>query len=870
MSFSCALSVRWFVGCLVLVLGLWLGASGSAMAKAPRPDWSFGPTPKWVEPIAGPQDPAFATDHAVEGLGYEVIETQRRIVDGKHWTFVRVVVRILSAAGAEHAGQQTFGFSPPNERLVLHGIELRRGDEVSSRLERGEVQLLQREANLENLVYDNRRTAFVLVPDLRVGDVLESSWSVVSESPVMEGHVGLGVATQRSFAVAVSSDRVLVDHPLKMRSFADAPRPTEARVGGLYEYTLRGDSLLPTPDVPDLPVEEQLRGWVQFTDFESWTEVAQWGLRTFESVAIASPSVHDVLRELQLGEATRDEQVLAVLHWVQQEIRYFSLPFADSTHRPELPATVLERRYGDCKDVALLTVVMLRQLGIDAQVALVDADEGRFLPEMLPSASAFDHAVVVTFPHGEPVWLDPTLTHQAGSLEHVAAKGLHWALPLAHDVTQLVRVLEPTRTGPDVVFEAEYDATSYDAPASLSLSARYTGGWAESFRYVHETRESDALRAFFEESIEPNLREAHPEAKATGEVEYVDDRDANRIELRRTYDIPGFWTIEDGRRITNLTPFSLFGVATDPKPDRAHPLALPFPDHRRHVARLDLPEDFELDVDRVVIDGPLFFSRSATSNGDHVVVDWSIATERHRVEVDELTEYSAALDQVNESFGFWLYSDVPATTEPGAFNWTVFSLGAMWALLLVGIAVWVIKRAPYIRRDHLRYDPSLVGLSGWLVLVGFGLISSFIGVLVDGYQLLPSYEAATWAALTTPDAPGYDPIWAPVLLFELLGNLGLLVLTALGIYTYFKKHRSFPIVFIALHVVAALLPTIDEALTASIPEVDPTAPGEVVVRWVRGILWVGYALRSVRVRSTFLPPPQDYVAPDAPWSFRPR
>ena len=290
-----------------------------------------------------------------------------------------------------------------------------------------------------------------------------------------------------------------------------------------------------------------------------------------------------------------------MLHWVQQEIRYFSLPFADSTHRPQLPATVVERRYGDCKDVALLTVVMLRRLGIDAQVALVDADEGRFLPEMLPSASAFDHAVVVTFPHCKPVWLDPTVTHQAGSLEHVAARGLHWALPLAHDVTQLVRVVEPTRTEPDVVIEAEYDATSYDQPASLSLRARYSGRWAESFRYVHETRENEALREFFEASIEPNLRETHPEAKATGEGGYDDDRDANRVELSRTYDLPNFWTIENEQRIATMTPFSLFGVATEPEHDRAYPLALPFPDHRRHVARLDLPEDFEFDIDRVVV-----------------------------------------------------------------------------------------------------------------------------------------------------------------------------------------------------------------------------------------------------------------------------
>ena len=111
-----------------------------------------------------------------------------------------------------------------------------------------------------------------------------------------------------------------------------------------------------------------------------------------------------------------------------------------------------------------------------------------------------------------------------------------------------------------------------------------------------------------------------------------------------------------------------------------------------------------------------------------------------------------------------------------------------------------------------------------------------------------------------------------MLLFELLGNLLLLVLSALSIYTYFKKHRSFPLVFIVLLVSAVLVPTIDEAVTASIPDVEPTATGELIGRWVRAILWIAYTLRSVRMRSTFLPPPANYVAnePDDPWRFRPR
>ncbi|MCR9160728.1 MAG: DUF2569 family protein [Nannocystaceae bacterium] len=845
------------LGLFALVAFLWIGVVSTAWGAKEEPVWQVAPRPSWVETIPGPRDPDFASAHPGNGLAYEVLENQHRIVGGQEWSYGRTVVRILSEAGTETAGQQSFEFSPPNQRLVLHSVRIHRGDETLERLDAKNVQLLQREANLDKLVYDNRRTAFVLIPDLRVGDVLEYDWSVVGANPVLEGHTALGASTQRTVAVGVSATRILVDHELSAMVFGSGPEVFVDRSGPLIEYTVRGDSVPAAPNVENVPVEEQYVGWVQFTDFDDWKGVARWGIEQFEPLAKADTSVGAVLEQLDVADATVDSKVLAVLQWVQSEVRYFSLPFSVSTHRPAAPSTVLERRYGDCKDVALLTVVLLRELGIPAQVALVDADGGRFVPAMLPSVFAFDHAIVVAFPHGTPVWLDPTASYQAGSLDDVAARDLHWALPLAPDVPGLVPVEEPARTKPDLVVQADYTSTDFDAPATLKLEARYAGRWAEWFRYLHETRDDAAFEAAFAESLEQQLRDLHAGAESTGPLLYTDHSQENVVVLRREYSIPELWTAEDGQIQAAVEPFTLYSTTVSAEPGRTLPLAVPFPDHRRHVATLVLPKTFEIEPEDVrIAEGPLLFTFSSQSTGDVVELEWSLGHTRHRAEVEEFEAYREALERINERMRYWLWDVDPAAPQAeGTFNWMIFLVGAMWVLILGGGCLWVFRARPYLRRDGVPYDAKLVGLNGWLVLVAIGLVLGIPRVAMDIYQVLPSYSNESWNALTAADSPQYDPLWAPILLFELLANLLMLALALLATVLYFKKHRSFPVIFIAMHLCVAVLLTVDDALMVAMFDAEQISGPEIVGRWLRAVVWTAYAIRSVRVRSTFLPPP---------------
>src|SRR5437879_5533185 len=72
--------------------------------------------------------------------------------------------------------------------------------------------------------------------------------------------------------------------------------------------------------------------------------------------------------------------------------------------------------------------------------------------------------------------------------------------------------------------------------------------------------------------------------------------------------------------------------------------------------------------------------------------------------------------------------------------------------------------------------PQSPKLRGWLLLLALGILllplrlTEFIAV-----DLLPAFSKDVWSLLTTPGTEAYHPLNAPILLFELVGNLVLLI-----------------------------------------------------------------------------------------------
>jgi len=173
-------------------------------------------------------------------------------------------------------------------------------------------------------------------------------------------------------------------------------------------------------------------------------------------------------------------------------------------------------------------------------------------------------------------------------------------------------------------------------------------------------------------------------------------------------------------------------------------------------------------------------------------------------------------------------------------------------------------RAPQARVDDQASaaggKPEPKGLGGWLILIAIGLGVTMLRLVwfVVG-MLVPIFTSGQWANLTTPGTADYHALWAPLLIFELCGNLLFVLMAGTLLVLFFRKSRLFPKVFIAYSLLNLAFVTGDYFLSDLIPAVaaanDADAVKEVARAVVGAAIWIPYMLVSKRVKNTFGAPP---------------
>lgn len=144
------------------------------------------------------------------------------------------------------------------------------------------------------------------------------------------------------------------------------------------------------------------------------------------------------------------------------------------------------------------------------------------------------------------------------------------------------------------------------------------------------------------------------------------------------------------------------------------------------------------------------------------------------------------------------------------------------------------------------------GLSGWLALVGLGLI---ITPIIQGYGLISYIPLFN----QTYDIPGYMTL----LQLEFVASLIIVAGSLYLLYLYFKKNVNFPKYYIIFLIATAVYTVIDHmllgSLTAPTPEQQKVITdtlsensSEVARAVFFAIVWSAYMLNSKKVKATFV------------------
>ena len=517
-------------------------------------------TPAWLAP------PPSIIPTAAKRSGWHYALNDYQIqVGASNADSTHIVRQINDAAGLQEGTRFEAQFDPAYQRLTFHNIYILRGDQRIDVLKRENISLLRREQGLERSQYDGKVTASVVIPGAQVGDRVSYRYTITGGNPVFANKFVYWSPTRFPNAV-VDHIRFRFIYPASRQLKFSVPNGAQ-RMDQLIDAATRevnvsrsGSEKLEVEANSDPSVYFQ--DMLQVSEYDSWQDVSLWGSQLFTYATGSDAEVIKFAASLRAQSKPDTASLIsAVLDFVQRDVRYFGIFFADSSHRPNAPGLVLSRRFGDCKDKALLTIALLRELGVEASPVLVSQFYRGAVTKAIPSPYAFDHVIVTAKVDSVQYWIDPTRSFGAGSLANRQAWAFRQGLPLA---AASALATAPPRPDGDLDFEAidRFTVGNLSEPVKLRSEVRYFGEAAERVASVMTSPQRTAVEGMLFEVVD-RLYQGRSEA---GSVQYARNEATGEVLIAREYLIPNLFEINDQLTlVTEFTPWTIAGeLRTNP------------------------------------------------------------------------------------------------------------------------------------------------------------------------------------------------------------------------------------------------------------------------------------------------------------------
>jgi transglutaminase-like putative cysteine protease len=463
--------------CSRLAFATLLVVSLSAIGADLSGSAAFGLPPKALYAAASSAVAPAGAD--VEVLEYR--EFYRFESDGSSVYTQYLVYKVLSPAGVENWNDLSIDWAPWRSPKPSLNARVITADGKIYPLDAATITDSPA-SNTDDEIYTDERTLRAPLPAIAVGAVVETEIALKETLPFPEAgevhwltfqihqpvqHFQLTLQAPKSIHLRFRMDHVQGLSPVHSED-TDKEQWT-------FEY---GPTGARPESEPGLPRDVYAVPTVTFATGESWQHVAAAYARIVDA-QIAGSDLGELVQRLTRDTDSAAQKTLALVDYINREIRYTGIEFDKASVLPHTPAETLQHKYGDCKDKATLLVAMLRAAGVPADLALLNAGDRLDTAPDMPGMGAFDHAIVF-LPGNPAVWIDATAeTSRPGQLP--ADDQGRLALVVDTTTTSLTPVPESPSTD-NVLYEERNVYLSDNGPARVVEVSRPRGTFEASYR----------------------------------------------------------------------------------------------------------------------------------------------------------------------------------------------------------------------------------------------------------------------------------------------------------------------------------------------------------------------------------------------------
>ena len=495
-------------------------------------------------------------------------------------------IRVEDPEAARIVGQAPLQYSESLQSLEI--LEAYTTTHDGKRIEVTPDKILERQAPESSRAptFSDRKVKTVVFPQVEVGSITTLRWRRTQLKPDMPGHFSMWETIGR--IIDVESETVTLRAPESLVMHIDTRDMEGGAVGnpapGMREWRW---SFKPVKGQPGEPRELHRRDTaphVMVSTYSSYDELAAaYGAR---AAIMAKPSAETrkLAEEITAGIKDKRAQARALYEWVSANIRYVSIVLDRGGYVPHSSQSILEARYGDCKDHVTMLEALLAAKKIRSSAALVEASNSYFVPKTVV-IGAFNHAI--TYLPDFDLFVDSTpgslpfgvLTpNESGKQALIVDNG--------KGKSELRRLSTPTVRGDWTVSHVDF---------TLSEDGTVTGTTSGESAGLYEASDRQAIKSIPQDQL-PEFVNRMLGAHGTGTLESGDPRDFTRpftysvkLALPQFIKLPGPGAFPQPSGFARLGGKLSQFTEMMSRPDRTQPMVCPAAGRRTELAQMRLP-----------------------------------------------------------------------------------------------------------------------------------------------------------------------------------------------------------------------------------------------------------------------------------------
>jgi hypothetical protein len=612
----------------------------------------LGPAPDWMTPCPlrldfKPKQPG----HVTHLLACKQLHADKR------QTLVHTAIRLETIQAVQSQAQGRIPFDARTQRFTLHWLRIHRDQTVFDRTALENLRCVQPES--EGFIDNGRLTLVLLLEDVRPGDVLELCYTVEEQPLLLPEHCACWFALPEDAPLGSLFFSVRFNSARPMRWLSSSPdlQPAETRQGAETLWVWTRENFPASRAEDHTPSWHISYPWIQVSDCPDWQTVAAafalaWEQNTAEADLAA------IAPEIPAKEGGILRQTEKAIQWVQDQFRYLAADTQLDGEPPAAPAVVARRRFGDCKDLSALLLMLLKRLGLQSRLVLVNTKVGKSLAGLLPMPSLFNHVVLEYQARGETRWVDATAKGQGGGSLKRGIGDFGVGLPVARSGSQLLTAPAPALEANVYQIKESVLLDTAGSPSILGIVVTARGSHAEDLRRDFETHGADAIaRQRLQTCVDRFI-----DVQRAGAMEYRDNRTDNEFFLAEIFEIKSFLKADPqsnwyklevaAEAVSGLLPLPISGA-------RRTPFALPHPCHVVHILEVYCVALPPAIVQQRTIENPwLQFTRLRKTLAGYWTVTTTLSTLADAVPPEGIDEYREAAREIRAQCAWSL--QVPA------------------------------------------------------------------------------------------------------------------------------------------------------------------------------------------------------------------